>query len=198
MRSQNERRRRLLSGLSGRVVEIGAGTGLTFSHYPPTVTSVLAVEPDPRRRRAAGRAARSACVPIVVVDAVGEELPMPDAVADAAVASLALCSVASITDALAELRRVLRPMGELRFFEHVLAERGPRRLLQRASAPVYARVPGGCHIDRDTVASIASAGFAIERCDRFMHADGALEPALPHVLGIARTTAEPPDLKGQP
>jgi ubiquinone/menaquinone biosynthesis C-methylase UbiE len=94
--------------------------------------------------------------------------------------------VSDVAGALAELRRVLRPHGELRFLEHVIAERGPLRVLQRVAAPVYSRIPDGCHIDRDTLASIARAGFAIEECDRFMHADGALEPAIPHVIGTAR------------
>ena len=179
-------RRRLVGGLSGRVVEIGAGTGATFAHYPPTVVSVVAVEPDRRRRAAAEQAARGARVPMRVVDAVAERLPLADGAVDAAVTSLALCSVPDVTDALVELRRVLRPGGELRFLEHVLADRGPLRFLQRLAAPVYSRMPDGCHIDRDTVASIASAGFAIEECDRFMHADGALEPAIPHVIGTAR------------
>ena len=83
-------------------------------------------------------------------------------------------------------RLLRRPGGELRFLEHVLADRGPLRVLQRLVAPAYSRMPDGCHIDRDTVASIARAGFAIEKCDRFMHADGALEPAIPHVIGTAR------------
>jgi ubiquinone/menaquinone biosynthesis C-methylase UbiE len=179
-------RRRLVAELSGRVVEIGAGAGATFAHYPPTVVSVVAAEPDRRRRADAERAARGARVPILVVDAVAERLPLADGAVDAAVASVVLCSVPDVAAALAELRRVLRPAGELHFLEHVLAERGPLRLFQRAAAPVYSRMPGGCHVDRDTVASIASAGFAIEECDRFMRADGALEPAIPHVIGTAR------------
>jgi hypothetical protein len=81
---------------------------------------------------------------------------------------------------------VLRHRGELRFLEHVIAERGPLRVLQRVAAPLYSRMPDGCHIDRDTLASITRDGFAIERCEHFMHADGALEPAIPHVLGTAR------------
>ena len=172
--------------MTGHVLEIGAGTGLTFPHYPPTVKSVVAVEPDPRRREAALRAARGARVPIVVVGAVAEDLPVANAAVDAAATSLALCSVSDLSGALAELRRVLRPLGELRFLEHVIAERGPLRVLQRLAAPVYSRLPDGCHIARDTVASIARAGFAIEQCDRFMHVDSALEPAIPHVIGTAR------------
>ncbi len=142
----------------------------------------VAVEPDRRRRAAAERP------PIRVVDAVAERLPLADGAVDAAVTSLVLCTVPDLAAALAELRRVLRPAGALRFLEHVLAEHGPLRFLQRAAAPVYSRMPGGCHVDRDTVASIASAGFAIDECDRFMRADGALEPAIPHVIGTARSS----------
>ena len=182
-----------MAGITGRVVEIGAGTGLTFPHYPPTVESVVAVEPDPHRRAMAVRAARGARVPIAVIGAVAEALPIDDDAVDAAVTSLALCSVSDVARALAELRRVLRPVGELRFFEHVIAERGPLRVLQRLAAPVYSRTPDGCHIARDTLASIACAGFAIEGCDRFMHSDGALEPAIPHVIGTARRIGPAPD-----
>lgn len=183
---RREWHRRLVAPLSGRVVEVGAGTGNTFAHYPQAVTSVVAVEPDARRRALAVRSARGARVAICVVDAVAEALPLADAAADAAVVSLALCSVGDVAGALGELRRVVRPSGELRFLEHVIAERGPLRVLQRLVAPVYSRLPQGCHIDRDAVASIARAGFAIEQCDRFMHAAGALEPAIPHVMGTAR------------
>ena len=182
-----------MSDLTGRVVEIGAGTGLTFPHYPRTVTSVVAVEPNLQRRAAAMRAARGAHVPIEVVGAVAEDLPMADDAVDAAVTSLALCSVSDVAGALAELRRVLRRRGELRFLEHVIAARGPLRALQRLAAPLYSRMPDGCHIDRDTLASIARAGFAIEQCEHFMHADGALEPAIPHVLGTARRSGPAPD-----
>jgi ubiquinone/menaquinone biosynthesis C-methylase UbiE len=196
VRGHDERRRRLVSRLTGRVVEIGAGTGLTFAHYPRTVTSVVAVEPDPQRRTRAEHAARRARVPIHVVGAVAEDLPMADDAADGAVTSLTLCSVSDLAGALAELRRVLRPLGELRFLEHVIADRGPLRLLQRLAAPIYSRMPDGCHIDRDTLASMARAGFAIEQCEHFMHADGALEPALPHVLGAARKQRPAADLPG--
>jgi SAM-dependent methyltransferase len=131
-------------------------------------------------------------VPIEVVGAVAEDLPMADDAVDAAVTSLTLCSVSDIVGALAELRRVLRPCGELRFLEHVIAERGPLRVLQRLAAPLCSRMPDGCHIDRDTLASIPRAGFAIEQCEHFMHADGALEPAISHVLGTAQKSGPAP------
>ena len=175
-----------MSNIAGRVVEIGAGTGLTFAHYPATVDSVVAVEPDPYRRAMAARVARGARVPIDVVSGVAEALPIADDTIDAAVSSLVLCSVSDVALALAELQRVLRPSGELRFLEHVIAERGPLRMLQRVAAPVYSRTADGCHIARDTLTSITRAGFTVKECHRFMHADGSLEPAIPHVLGRAR------------
>jgi hypothetical protein len=84
---------------------------------------------------------------------------------------------------------VLRPRGELRFYEHVIAPRGPRRALQRLVGPVYRRLPEGCHIARDTEAAIVAAGFAIDRVERFLYSPSRLEPAMPHILGSARARA---------
>jgi ubiquinone/menaquinone biosynthesis C-methylase UbiE len=117
-----EHRRALLAGLAGRVLEVGAGNGLNFAHYPPAVTELLAVEPEPYLRALAETAAQQAAVPIRVVDGTADALPSPDTGMDAAVASLVLCSVPDQARALAELRRVLRPGGELRFFEHIQAD----------------------------------------------------------------------------
>src|SRR5688500_13593143 len=117
-----EERGRLLAGLGGEVVEVGAGNGMNFRHYPGTVTRVLAVEPEARLRAIAGRNAARAPVPVEVVDGVADHLPAGDAAFDAAVTSLVLCTVPDPARALAEVRRVLRPGGELRFLEHVAAD----------------------------------------------------------------------------
>src|SRR3954447_17517782 len=106
-------RRSALAGLRGRVLEVGAGNGLNFAHYPGTVTEVLAVEPEPYLRGRAVRAAASAPVAVRVVDGVADALPADDGSFDAAVASLVLCSVPSQDRALAEVHRVLLPGGEL-------------------------------------------------------------------------------------
>jgi SAM-dependent methyltransferase len=116
-----ERRERLLAGLDGRVLEIGAGTGVTFSLYPKTVSDVVALEPEPRLRLSAEEAARSAPVPVTVKAGLAQQLPEPDGSFDAVVVSLVLCSVPDQNEALTEIRRVLRPGGELRFFEHVVS-----------------------------------------------------------------------------
>jgi ubiquinone/menaquinone biosynthesis C-methylase UbiE len=90
---QREHRQQLLAGLSGRVIEVGAGNGLNFPHYPETVSEVVAVEPEPYLRKRAAEAAAEASVKIEIVDGTADDLPAEDASFDAAVASLVLCSV---------------------------------------------------------------------------------------------------------
>jgi SAM-dependent methyltransferase len=179
-----DHRQRLLAGLAGRVLEVGAGNGLNFPHYPAAVTEVLAVEPEPYLRRQALAAARQASVPVRVVDGTAEVLPAPDATVDAVVASLVLCTVADLHQALAETRRVLRPGGWLRFYEHVRAE-DPRlaRWQDRLERP-WGWVTGGCHPNRDTVAAITAAGLRLVQLDRF-DLQAMPPPARPHVLGVA-------------
>lgn len=183
-----DHRRRLLAGLRGRVVEVGAGHGANFAHYPAGVDEVIAVEPEPTLRRAAEEASAAAPVRVRVVPGVADELPVDDHGVDGAVASLVLCSVPDQDRALAELFRVLRPGGELRFYEHVIAHRQPTRLMLQAAdrSGLWPRIAGGCHPARDTGGAIERAGFAIERMERFGFAASRLEPRVPHILGIAR------------
>ena len=184
-----EYRRELLSGLSGRVLDLGAGDGANFPHFPDTVTEVIAVEPEPYLRERAERNAKEAPVPVTVVDALGDSLPVEDASVDAVVVALVLCSVPDQQDVLREIRRVLRPGGELRFFEHVLAK-DPKlarvqRFLERSG--IWPRVGGGCHPARDTGAAIEAAGFELERCRRLsVKPSPLLFPVAPHILGGAR------------
>jgi SAM-dependent methyltransferase len=186
-----EHRDELLGGLSGRVVEVGAGNGLNFGHYPTTVTEVVAVEPEPYLRRQAERAAGDAPVPVTVVAGVADALPGAEGAFDAGVASLVLCSVPDQARALRELYRVIRPGGELHFYEHVVAERGPGATVQRRldGWGIWPRMCGGCHLARDTPSMIEAAGFDIERCRRFPFGPGPI--AIPHVLGVARRPVAP-------
>jgi ubiquinone/menaquinone biosynthesis C-methylase UbiE len=185
-RREDQYRRKLVNGLRGRVIEVGAGNGLNFGFYPAEVEYVLAVEPEPRLRAAATDTAAKAPVPIEVVDGVAGRLPAKDESFDAGIASLVLCSVSDQVRALGELHRVIRRGGELRYYEHVVAERPIAALLQRLADLVWPRVAGGCHLSRDTGAALAAAGFTIESRDRFLFTPGGLVPPVPYILGIAR------------
>jgi ubiquinone/menaquinone biosynthesis C-methylase UbiE len=186
-KGEDEYRQRMLAGLVGRVIEVGAGNGLNFPHYPDTVEQVLAVEPEPLLRDAAMKNAADAPIPVQVVEGVSGQLPAEDAAFDAGVASLVLCSVPDQARALAEFRRVIRPGGELRFYEHVVAHRPLAAGLQRvADATFWPHVGGGCHLARNTAAAIERAGFTIERSERFAFTPGAPIPPIPHILGVAR------------
>ncbi len=184
-----EHRRQLLHRLAGRVVELGSGGGANFAHYPATVTEVLAVEPEPYMREQALAAADKAPVTITVLEGTAEQLPIQDESCDAAVACLVLCSVPDQARALAELRRVLRPAGELRFYEHVLSAKPAIAASQRVvDFTFWPRAFGGCHTARDTPASIQAAGFEIEELQRlWVPPVPVAVPLGSHVLGRART-----------
>ena len=180
-------RRRALDGLAGTVVEVGAGDGANFPFYPDTVEQVVAVEPEPYLRARA--AAAAAAYPVVgVVDGTAERLPVADGTADAVVFTLVLCTVNDQVQALAEARRVLRPGGELRVLEHVMAhEPGPLRSVQRAlDATFWPLLAGGCHCARDTVGAVEGAGFGFESLERFTFPAGSRGLDSSVVLGRAR------------
>ncbi|MGH3646572.1 MAG: class I SAM-dependent methyltransferase [Micromonosporaceae bacterium] len=182
-----EHRSRLVAGLTGRVIEVGAGNGLNFDHYPTTVTEVVAVEPEPHLRRLAEQRAGDAPVPIRVIPGTAQRLPAADGEFDAAVCSMVLCTVPDQPRALAEVYRALRPGGELRFLEHVRAERAGLARTQRVlDATVWPLLMGGCHLHRDTAAAIETAGFAVAHLDRMSFPETRLPlPASPHIIGTA-------------
>lgn len=184
-RGAAEHRARLVAGLGGVVVEVGAGNGRTFAHYPPSVTRVVAVEPDDVLRALAEQAARRAPVPVQVVVADAEHLPVADGAADAVVASLVLCSVPSPAAALREAVRVLRPGGVLRYYEHVRSA-GAAGVCQDVIAPLWALAAGGCHPNRRTPDHVRAAGLAVETEEAFRFRPLRGSPATLHVLGAAR------------
>lgn len=158
-------RRENLAGLSGRVLEVGAGTGTNFAFYPGTVTEVVAVEPERRLAALAERAASAAPVP-VTVDTGSVEKFADDKQFDAVVCSLVLCSVGDPEQVASQLFSLLRPGGQLRYLEHV-AGVGPRARLQKvADATLWPRMLGNCHTHRHTEDTIVGAGFRVSGARR--------------------------------
>lgn len=178
-------RPRILGDLRGRVLEIGAGTGASFPYYPSDA-QVVALEPDPfmlaraERRRAQGRFDH-----IELRQAPAEDLPFEDASFDHVVSTLVLCTVRDVPRALAEARRVLRPGGSFRFFEHIRND--DSRLwgaVQDAIAPVWGWFSAGCHPNRRTGQAIIDAGFTIEWMEW-----ARIGPGMPAIYGVARAAA---------
>jgi ubiquinone/menaquinone biosynthesis C-methylase UbiE len=163
-RGQAARRAELLHDLGGRVLEIGAGTGLNLRHYPATVDELVLTEPDAgmvtRLRR---RVARDGAAPphVRVVPAPADSLWFPDGTFDAVVSTLVLCTVPDPAAALDEVTRVLRPGGRLVLLEHVLATDPRLARRQRRLAEPWAGFAAGCRCDRDTVTLLRTAGYDV-------------------------------------
>lgn len=153
-------RRENLAGLSGRVLEVGAGIGTNFAYYPKTVDCVVAMEPEPRLAAKARAAAAAAAVPVVVTAATAEEFG-DDETFDAVVCSLVLCSVRDPGAVLKHLSSLLRPGGELRYLEHVASSGSRGRFQQLVDATFWPLVAGNCHTHRDTERAIVNAGFMV-------------------------------------
>lgn len=182
-----EIRRRVLAGLRGEVIEVGAGDGRSFEHYPREVERLVAVEPDATAREAAARAA-AAPIPIEIVAGDAAALPAENESFDAAVVMGLLCSVPDPAAALQELRRVLKPGGELRFWEHVRSENSAFRAVQRSFDKLFwTRALGGCQTTRDTEATIRAAGFRFEQLEHGFHSSSVLTiTSAPYIAGAAR------------
>lgn len=175
-----DQRRRTADAATGKVLEIGAGTGAMFAHYPKAVTDVIAIEPDPEMLRRARRRAVEAPVPVTLQQADAEELPFEDDCFDTVVVALSLCTIPDPDAAVREGRRVLRPDGRLVFLEHVRSGSDVVATIQRVLTPAWERVAGGCQLDRDTLAILERNGFELGQVWRSGDGRGAL------VQGMAR------------
>lgn len=179
-------REELLAGVGGRVLEIGAGTGANIPFYPPTVERLVAVEPEPRLRGHAQRASREAPFPVDVLAGTAEQLPVPDASFGTVIVSLVFCSVRDVDHAVTEIRRVLRPGGQLRFYEHVRSDRPRFAKVQRLLDLVWPLLGAGCHLTRNPEAAFTRNGLRIDTVRRFdFTINGRLNPSSPCVIGRA-------------
>jgi ubiquinone/menaquinone biosynthesis C-methylase UbiE len=157
----------LLADARGRVLEIGAGTGLNLQHYPPEVEEIVATEPEAGMMRRARDKAAELDRSVRFVEASAEKLPFEDHEFDTVVSTLVLCSVDDQTRVLGEIRRVLKPDGSFLFIEHVRADDPKLANWQdRLDRPWSATIGQGCHPNRETLESIESAGFQVHGLER--------------------------------
>jgi ubiquinone/menaquinone biosynthesis C-methylase UbiE len=163
-------RRALLAQASGRVLEIGAGTGLNLGHYPDQVRELVLVEPEPAMRERLTRRTRRAGSHAAVVDAPAEALPFADGSFDTVVCTLVLCTVSAPDRALGEIGRVLRPNGRLLFIEHIRADSPTLAYLQDRLLEPWRRFACGCRCNRATVELMSACGFQVEARRSSWHA----------------------------
>lgn len=178
----DERKRNLFSGLAGRVLEIGPGTGANLEYYPKDI-SLLGLEPNPFMQNYLKEKAEELHQDIEIITGAAENIPLDDESVDAVVSTLVLCSVHNLNDALAEIKRVLKPDGQFLFIEHVAApEKTLLRSIQHWIEPFWKRIADGCHPDRETWKAIENAGFDHVEIEHFRL---SLPVVGPHIAGKA-------------
>lgn len=183
-------RKEMLKDVSGDVLEIGAGTGANFQYYGAGA-KVVATEPDPYMMERAQKRAAESDKNIELKSAPAEALPFPDASFDYVIDTLVLCSVKDQRKALSEMKRVLRPGGELRLYEHVRYENPAGALMQNIISPAWQWVGAGCHPNRDTGRALRDAGFEVLSAE-VTKPSPPIPPMLftrPHLRAIARRPA---------
>jgi SAM-dependent methyltransferase len=156
-----------LRGVRGKVLEVGFGTGLNLPHYPPDVTHLTAVEPNPGMRAMAERRIAESSIPVDLRLEDGQRLSASDGTFDSVVSTWTLCSIPDVQQVLREIHRVLKPEGEFFFFEHGLSPEPSVQRWQRRLNPIQKRLADGCHLDRDIASLVADAGFETLEHDEF-------------------------------
>jgi ubiquinone/menaquinone biosynthesis C-methylase UbiE len=158
-------RKRALSSARGRVLEIGIGSGLNLPFYGPQVEEILGLDPVPRLIAMARSGAGHLQIPVTFINGSAEAMPIDGQSIDTVVTTWTLCSIPNTAQALREMRRVLKPGGQLLFVEHGLAPEESVQKWQNRLTPIWKRIGGGCHLNRPIGALIESAGFLIKRLD---------------------------------
>lgn len=154
-------RERTISAAEGRVLEIGIGSGLNLPFYRSPLREILGLEPSPRLVAMAERAAKASSLPVTLIEGSAQAIPLDDGSIDSVVTTWTLCSIPQAVEALREMRRVLKPGGQLLFVEHGLAPEESVRKWQDRLTPVWRRLSGGCHLNRPISDLTKTAGFAI-------------------------------------
>ncbi|HEX7080539.1 MAG TPA: class I SAM-dependent methyltransferase [Gammaproteobacteria bacterium] len=158
-------RHRAVAGAKGRTLEIGAGSGLNLALYPPAVTEIIALEPDPNLIAMAEPKARNAPRPVRFVEASAESIPLPDESVETVITTWTLCTIPDPHRALEEMKRVLRRDGTLTFVEHGLSSEPGVQKWQHRLAPAWRRLTGGCHLNRPIAELVRSAGFELKKLE---------------------------------
>ncbi len=181
-----ERKRELFAGVTGTIVEIGAGTGANLK-YLPSDCSWIGIEPNPYMHESLRERARAAGIEPKILTGAASAIEVDDGAADIVIATLVLCSVPNVNNVLAEIQRILRPGGRFLFIEHVAASRGSAlRVVQHVTMPAWYLFGHGCRINRDTGAAIRSAGFGSCHIGDFRVPRPAAAPWVsPHIAGQA-------------
>jgi ubiquinone/menaquinone biosynthesis C-methylase UbiE len=181
-------REEIVGRARGRVLELGAGTGLSFRYYNDHAERIVATDPDPHMLERARRRLKDAGRPIQLQRVWAETLPFKDGSFDAVVSTLVMCTVRDPLRALSEVRRVLKPTGELRMYEHVRYDHAFGAFWQDLIAPAWGWFGGGCHPNREIARLVREAGFEFQRLE-LTKPDPPIPPwaiTRPRIMGIAR------------
>ena len=160
-------RQRVCAGLDGEVLEVGFGSGRNLPHYPSGVSRVRAVDPATAGRALAAKRLAASAVPVEFVGLDGEQLPLEDKSVDHVLTTWTMCSIPHLDTALAEVRRVLRPGGTLRFVEHGRSPDPKVARWQDRLTPLQRRLFGGCHLNRPIAELVTTAGFTLGSIDTY-------------------------------
>lgn len=171
-----QHRRSLLAEVSGKVLEIGFGTGLNLPYYPNTIEQLTVVDPNPGMRSIVQPRLSAVTFPVESCVLSGEALPMPDNTFDCVVSTWTLCSIANVEQALREIHRVLKPGGRFFFIEHGLSDDPKVQTWQHRLTPIQRVIADGCHLDRD-IRQLVEQVFPTVTLEAFA------EPSLPEIGG---------------